>query len=32
MAEETEKTVKETLGEKAYNYLRLHGHGTWIKN
>jgi hypothetical protein len=32
MAQETERTVKETLGEKAYNYLRLHGHGTWIKN
>jgi hypothetical protein len=32
MSEETEKTIKETLGEKAYNYLRLHGHATWIKN
>jgi hypothetical protein len=32
VGEETEKAIKEALGEKAYNYYRRHGHGLWIRN
>jgi hypothetical protein len=31
ISEETEKTLRQLLGDRAYNYYRHRGYGTWIK-
>jgi hypothetical protein len=31
ISQETEKTLRQMLGDRAYNYYRHRGYGTWIK-